>query len=288
MNRAKFGPGGNSSKFTASGYKSSVDAPEWMRKIELDAYEYECGNGVNGSDEVFAMIGLNAIHHGVAMSLHAPYYISLSGIIPEKRLGSVRYILQSINAAQCMGAGVVVVHAGSASKIAREDALKLAADTLKRAIAECESCFPSSSDIKIGVETMGKINQLGTLDEVIELCKLDSRLVPVVDFGHLYARSLGSDIISCDHIKRVFDTVSRELSPEIAENMHCHFSKIQFSKGGEQKHLTFDSTEFGPNPKEFAKAIVDLGVYPTVICESAGTQDIDAKILKNAYLEALG
>ena len=287
MKRAKFGPGGNSALFAASGYRSSIDAPEWVVKMELDASEYECGNGVHGSDEAFAMLGINAYQRGVALSLHAPYYISLSGLVPEKRLGSIRYITDSVHAAECLGAEVVVVHAGSASKIDRREAVALAADTLKRAVAECEKTMPTAGNVKIGVETMGKINQLGTLDEVIELCKIDSRLVPVVDFGHLYARSQGTDMISGDDVKRVFQRVSHELGGEIAENMHCHFSCIEYSKGGELKHLSFGNGSFGPEPDIFVKAIAELGVCPTVICESAGSQDVDAKYMKMAYLEAL-
>lgn len=282
MKTAKFGPGGNSALFSSSGYKSSIYAPAWVSKMTLDAYEYECGNGVSGADETFAAIGLKAVEHGVAMSLHSPYYISLSGLITEKRLGSIRYIKQSVAAAELMGADTIVIHAGSASKIDRKEAVKLASDTLSHALAEC-----NGTNVKFGIETMGKINQLGTLDEVIELCRLDKRLVPVVDFGHMYARSLGSDIISSDHYKRVFDTVSGKLGSDVAENMHCHFSCIEYSKGGEVKHLTFENENYGPDPKIFVKAIAELGIFPTVICESAGTQDVDALYMKKAYLEVV-
>ena len=285
MKLAKFGPGGNSSLFTQSGKKSSIEAPLWVSKMNLNAYEYECGNGVSGSEETFASIGLEAAKNGVAMSLHSPYYISLSGIDPAKRLGSIRYILQSLNAAKLTGSNLIVVHAGSASKIDRREAVKLASDTLYKLLETLEQY--DFDGIKIGLETMGKINQLGTLTEIMELCKIDKRFVPVVDFGHLYARSLGTDIVNSDHIKRVFFTVSSSLGADIAENMHCHYSCIEFSKGGEYKHLTFDNGKFGPDPLIFAQTLAELKVAPTVICESAGTQDVDALFLKSAYMEAL-
>lgn len=282
MKYAKFGPGGNSSLFHESGNKSSLNAPKWVRDFGLDAYEYECGNGVTASDETFFNIGLKAQEHGVLTSLHAPYYISLSGIVPEKRLGSIRYITDSLRAAKCLGASTIVVHAGSASKIDRREAMTLAKDTLEHAIVACEDM--GFGDVKIGLETMGKINQLGTLEEIIELCKIDRRFVPVVDFGHLYARSLGDDMTSYDKVKYAFDAISRELGSEVAESLHCHYSCIEYSKGGEVRHLTFDNGKFGPDPVMFAKAIRDLGVSPTVICESAGTQDVDAKLLKSVYM----
>ncbi|MBE6700776.1 MAG: endonuclease IV [Ruminococcaceae bacterium] len=285
MKLAKFGPGGNSSLFAEKGHKSSLDAPAWVKEMNLDAYEYECGNGVSGSEETFARIGLKAAEYGVATSLHSPYYISLSGVVEEKRIGSIKYILQSVNAAKLLGATTVVVHAGSAAKIDRNDALNLAKDTLEKTIVEVEKI--GFGNVKIGLETMGKINQLGTVDEIIEFCKIDPRYVPVVDFGHLYARSLGENIITSDDIKRIFDKISSELGAEVAENLHCHYSCIEYSKGGELKHLTFDNDKFGPDPVMFAKTIRELGVYPTVICESAGTQDVDAKFLKSVYLGAI-
>lgn len=282
MKLAKFGPGGNSSLFHSSGYKSSLDAPLWVKNFGLDSYEYECGNGVSASDETFASIGIKACELDVTTSLHAPYYISLSGIVPEKRLGSIKYILDSLRAAKCLGANTIVVHAGSASKIDRAEAMLLARDTLEHTVSACEEV--GFGNVKIGLETMGKINQLGTLEEIIELCKIDSHFVPVVDFGHLYARSLGDDMTSADKVKFAFDKISDELGADIAENLHCHYSCIEYSKGGEVKHLTFDNGKFGPDPVIFAKTIKELGVAPTVICESAGTQDVDAKFLKSVYL----
>ena len=249
----------------------------------LDAYEYECGKGVNASLETFAQIGIRAANLGVHMSLHAPYFISLSSVEEEKRLNSVRYITQSLEAAKALGSDVIVVHAGSASKIDRSTAMSLARDTVEKALDT--SVLLGLDGIKIGLETMGKINQLGTLDEIIELCSIDKRLVPVIDFGHLYARAHGDDMSSSDKVKIAFDKVSTHLGAEVAENMHCHFSCIEYSNGGEVKHLTFENTQFGPDPVMFAQTLCEIGVTPTVICESAGTQDIDALFLKTAYMK---
>ena len=131
-------------------------------------------------------------------------------------------------------------------------------------------------------ETMGKVNQLGTLDEVLELCKIAKCFSPVVDFGHLNARDRGV-FYTADDYKRVFDKISHELGAEYAENLHCHFSKIMYTDMGEKKHLTFEDEVYGPNFEPLAEAIVSLGVAPTIICESAGTQSDDAVIMKMLY-----
>ena len=278
--KARFGPGGNSDAFRAAGFKSTLDAPAWVKSIGLDAYEYEAGNGLAASPTMLAAIGSEAKAAGIRMSFHTPYFISLSGIVEEKRLNSIRYIRESLDAANLLGAGTIVVHTGSAAKISRDEAMRLAADTLVRTLSEVDT-----HGVKIGLETMGKINQLGTLDEVIELCRIDSAFVPVVDFGHLNARDLGNVFVTADDYLRVFDKIDRSLGSEVAKNLHCHFSKIEWTGSGEKRHLTFEDRQYGPDFEPLIDAIVSAGLTPTIICESAGTQSDDALAMSKYYME---
>ena len=275
--RPLFGPGGNSDRFQAE-RKTTAQAPEWLEKEGLNAYEYEAGRGFTASSEALTHIGENARRAGIHMSVHAPYFISLSGVVTETRLKSIRYIEESVHAAECLGADTIVVHTGSAAKITRSEALKLAADTLERALAATDG-----SDVTIGLETMGKINQLGTLDEVLALCKMHRRLKPIVDFGHMNARALGDCFKSEDDYLHVFDRISSALDFDSAKNLHCHFSKIEWSSSGEVRHLTFDDTTFGPDFRPLIRVLHRECLTPTIICESAGTQDVDAAIMKSYY-----
>ena len=275
---AKFGPGGNSDAFRLAGFSSTLDAPMWLSDIGLDAYEYEAGNGLAAGAHTLAEIGKRAYENDIKMSYHTPYFISLSGIVEEKRLKSIDYIRQSIEAARLLGAETIVVHCGSCAKISRDEAMRLASDTLVRVAAGIDTY-----GIKIGLETMGKINQLGTLDEVLELCRIDSCFVPVVDFGHLNARDLGGVFKTSDDYLRVFDKISSRMGGFTAENLHCHFSKIEYTSSGEKRHLTFADTVYGPDFEPFIEAIVKGKLSPTVICESAGTQSIDALSMKALY-----
>ena len=236
-----FGPGGNSESFYEEGKKSTLQAPEWLVKKGLDAYEYQAGNGLTAGEATLRKIGEEAKKHGILMSLHTPYFISLSGVEEEKRLKSIDYISRSLRAAECLGADTVVIHTGSAAKITREEAMALAADTLTRNLE-----VNGKTNIRMGLETMGKINQLGTLDEVLRLCKISPLYCPVVDFGHLNARNLGGYFPDCDSYRAIFDKIGETLGDEYAYNLHCHFSKIEYTKAGEKKHLTFADTEFGP------------------------------------------
>ena len=277
---AYFGPGGNSDAFRLAGWKSTLDAPRWVKSIGLDAYEYEAGNGLSASPTVLSAIGREAKENNIKMSFHTPYFISLSGVVEEKRLNSINYIRQSLDAAKLLGAGTIVVHSGSAAKITRDEAMRLAGDTLVKTLQSVDTF-----GIKIGLETMGKINQLGTLDEVLELCRIDSAFVPVVDFGHLNARDLGGVFVSADDYLRVFDKIDHALGAEVAENLHCHFSKIEWTKSGEKRHLTFEDEIYGPGFEPLCEIIYKNNLSPTIICESAGTQSEDALAMKKYYME---
>ena len=280
---AFFGPGGNSDAFKAWGGKSTVDAPRFVSEIGLDAYEYEAGNGIASSPAMLAAIGNEAKKYNVKTSFHTPYFISLSGIEEEKRLKSIKYIADSLNAARLIGAGTIVVHTGSAAKITRDEAMRLAGDTLIKTLSALDTY-----GIKIGLETMGKKNQLGTLDEVLELCRIDSAFVPVVDFGHLNARDCGGVFVTADDYMRVFDKIDKKLGAEIATNLHCHFSKIMWTDAGEKKHLTFVDEEYGPDFEPLVEAIVKNSLTPTIISESAGTQSDDALTMKKYYKSLKG
>lgn len=282
MSFATFGPGGNGDLFYRDGGKSTVQAPGWVKRFGLDAFEYEAGNGLTAGEASLRAIGEKAREHGIKMSLHTPYYISLSGVDPEKRLKSIDYIQKSLWAAELLGADTIVIHSGSAAKISREEAMALSKDTLEK-VAEAVGNTP----IRLGIETMGKINQLGTLDEVLEQCRVSPIYAPVVDFGHLNARNVGGAFPDVDAYRRVFDSIAVGLGDSFARNLHCHFSKIAYTSAGEKKHLTFADEEFGPVFEPLAEAIVREGVAPRIICESDGTQAEDALYMKKVYLSLM-
>ena len=283
INKPTFGPGGNSESFYAEKFKSTTQAPAWLAARGLDAYEFQGGNGISAGEATLAKIGEEAKKHGILMSVHTPYYISLSGVEEEKRLKSLSYIAQSLRAAELLGADTIVIHSGSAAKISREEAMRLATDTLWRN-AEAVGDTP----VRMGLETMGKINQLGTLEEVIELCRVSKNYHPVVDFGHLNARNVGGYFTDVDSYRRIFNTIAEGLGDEYAYNLHCHFSKIEYTSAGEKKHLTFADDVYGPAFEPLIEAIAREGVAPRIICESAGTMAEDALAMKKCWLSMTG
>jgi deoxyribonuclease-4 len=281
----RFGPGGFGESFSSLGYKKNTDTADYLKKFGLNHFEYECGQGVRITSASAAAMGKVLSDSGITVSLHSPYFISLSSAEEEKRLGSIRYIAESARAVLAMGGKRIVIHCGGTAGMTREKALSLSIQTL--ALARQKIISEGFGDVIFCPETMGKVNQLGDLDEVIEICKSDETFVPCIDFGHLYARTFGG-IKEKSDFAAILTKLENGLGFNRIKSFHCHFSKIEFTpKGGEKKHLTFADTQYGPPFEPFIEIIKERGLTPVIVCESAGTQTEDAALMKQYFEESL-
>ncbi len=278
-----FGPSGNSLAFYDEGYKHTYEAMKWVHDMGLNAYEYSFGRGVRIGADAAGKIAEEAQKYGVALSVHAPYFINLASDDEEKFQKNITYFTDSANAAKLLRAKRVVFHPGSCAKIDRALAFEWTKKNLARMMKELDAA--GCGDFTYCPETMGKLNQIGSLEEVIELCRIDERLLPTVDFGHLHTRGIGALNTPED-----FDAVLRALIDglgfERAKHFHVHFSKIEYTKMGEKMHKTFDDEGFGPDFSLLAPLIKKYGLEPVVICESNGTMAKDAKTMREMYLNA--
>jgi len=278
----RFGPAGNPQAFYDAGFKSSDQMPVWLASQNLTAYEYQCGRGVNIGTEHAMLIGQAALVNGIQLSLHAPYYINLASLDPEKQQKTIGYIIESLKAARDMGAKRVIFHPGSAAQTeTRGMAMDLASVLLKRAIYEADE-QKLMDNCTLCPEVMGKINQLGDLDEVMTLCQLDDRLIPCIDFGHYNARTQGG-LRTADDYRFVCQAIANALGFERLSQFHIHFSRIEYTQGGEKKHHRLADRQFGPDFDPLAEVMIDMKINPVVICESDGTQAADAVEMMGIY-----
>ena len=276
----KFGTAGLDENFSLQGHKKTIEVPTYLSNMGLDAFEYQCGRGVKIKEAAAVEFGKEAAAKGITLSLHAPYYISMSSLEEEKRLNSVGYILDSAKAIKAMGGKRVIFHSGSCAKLPREAALAKAVDTMGLIMKALDE--NGLGDITVCPETMGKVNQLGTLDEVLALCKVDERIIPCIDFGHLNARDMGIINTMADY-EAIINKMENEIGADRTKVFHSHFSKIEYTTGGEKRHLTFEDTTFGPDFEPLMEIIARKNLAPTIICESDGTQGIDALAMKNYF-----
>lgn len=276
----RFGTAGISDSFDAMGFKNSLDIPAYIERFQLHAFEYQCGRGVRLGLDKAAEMARRAEKPDILFSVHAPYFISMSSMVEETRLKSIDYILQSCRLVRALGGRRVIFHSGSCGKQSREEALEKALDTMQRMVKAVDE--EGFDDITLCPETMGKIGQLGTLDEVLALCGVDKRITPCIDFGHLNARTLGGIQTKQDYAD-ILDRMQQVLQDERAQNFHVHFSRIEWSKGGEKRHWTFADTQYGPEYPPLIQLLKERQLSPVIICESAGTQAEDALSMQEYY-----
>lgn len=280
MERTRFGPSGNGSAFYDAGYKSSVDAPKWLCGIGLDAYEYSFGRGFTMGFDKAELLGKEGQKNSVLISVHAPYYINFANPSDEMFEKSLKYVLTSFEYLRHFGGKHVVVHIGTNGKLTREEAISL----IRKRIPICVDMLKANGfgDCKMCIETMGKYTQIGTYEEIVDLCTLDDMLIPCFDFGHINCVLQGGLKTSEDY-ENILSYAISKLGYEKINNCHVHFSKIMFSDKGEIKHLDFDNDLYGPNFEPLAHVLKKLNLHPHIICESATKMSENALDMKRIY-----
>lgn len=277
----KFGPSGNSQIFYDAGNKASVQAPKWLAENGLNAYEVSFGRGVKMSVKTAKEMGAQAKQYGIEISVHAPYYINFANPDDEMKMRSFHHITTSLELLKAMGGQHLVVHIASQGKLTRQEALELTKTRLHELFEKVD--FKNTyKDIYICLETMGRVPQIGTPQEIIDLCALHPNLMPAFDFGHVNCLMQGKLNSAKDYIN-IFKYCEKVLGTPRTKNCHIHFSKIEFNEKGEVRHLDFDDEIYGPDFLPLAQAITQLGLTPTIICESKTKMAEDAMLMRDIF-----
>ncbi len=276
----KFGPSGNCESFYAAGYSHTEESAVFVKNRGLDCFEYSFGRGVRMTEAKAKSIGMAFEKEGIEISAHAPYFINFANPDDEMADKSYGYVLDTAFALRNMGGKRVVFHPAAQGKASREDAVALTEERLK--ILRDKIYTLGLEDMLFCPETMGKLAQIGTVEEITRFCKIDPIYFPCVDFGHINAREQGSLKTTADYLARLQYMID-ELGYERMDKFHIHFSKIMYSAKGEVKHLTFEDEVYGPEFEPLAEALKKLNLHPYIVSESAGTQAEDAEYMKKVY-----
>lgn len=281
----RFGPAGIPRFFRLLGAKLP-DVPLMLRQENLDAFEYQAsrwGQVPQVKQDVAEQLRVEAKRNDVTLSVHGSYFLNFAGT-KEVVEASKRRLIACATAAQWMGAYVVVFHPGFYGAGGKADAFRNCTEALSVVVKIMDSL--GIHDVQLGPETMGKHVQIGSLEEILTLCETIEHTQLVIDWGHLHARS-GGHLQTADDFRGIAEEVEKRLGIDAVRNMHCHFSKIEFTKNGERCHHVLDEKKFGPNFAPFAKVIVDFKLCPVVICETP-LLDVDAVKMRDTYLDAAG
>ena len=273
----RFGPAGIPSAFDA--LKRPVeDVPEYLHSEGLDAFEYQAvrwGPKPQMQKENAEKLGIKAKEYDVRLSVHGSYFINFCGDALTVE-ASKRRLISCITAADWMGAHEVVFHPGFYSKL-REENLQ----SCVKAMNEVVEFMKSSGIVGVSLapETAGRIFQLGSLDETLTLCEKVELTKPTIDWSHLHARE-GGKLKTIDDFRQVIKEIERRLGNDAAKQLHCHYTRVEFSRAGERRHHTMDETKYGPDFEPLAKLIAELDLKPVILSESP-ILDIDSQKMKD-------
>ncbi len=276
--RTRFGPAGvpPTFKWVKAGLE---DIPSLLREEGLDAFEYEAiywGGKPQMQREHAERLGLKAKENDVWLSMHGSYFVNLCG---ETKIveASKKRLIACATAAQWMNAHVLVFHPGFYGRRPRELTLRNCVEALKDLVSSMKSLGIDS--VKLGPETTGKIAQLGSLDEIVSICKQVDQTQLVIDWSHVHARDLGR-LRTVKDFRKVVLKVEDELGSEAVQNMHCHFTKIEFTEAGERRHHVLAEERYGPDFRLLAQVIIEFKLKPVIICESP-LLDLDAMSMRD-------
>jgi deoxyribonuclease-4 len=267
-----FGPAGVPENAAKSDSEAGIAR---VKEVGLDCMELEFVRGVSMGEEKAVQVKAAAETHGIALTVHAPYYINLNSPDPAKVKASKKRLFDSARIGALCGAASVAFHAGyymgeSPAKTFR---------TIKKHLREVlRMCRNEGADIQLRPETTGKPSQFGTLSEVLVLSAELEGASPCVDFAHLHAYD--GSVNTFDEFADVLETIRSELGAEALADMHIHASGIHFGEKGELKHLNLEESDL--DYVSLLRVLKSFGAGGRLICESPD-READALLMKKKY-----
>lgn len=257
-----------------SNAKDYSSAFKKLNEMNLDGLEVEFVHGVRYSEKTKEAIlnrGDKLITH------HGPYYINLNAQENDKQEASIKRVLDTARAAKDLGAYSITYHAAFYLGQDSQSVTKKMIEMHQKIFEVLQS---ENNNIWIRPETTGKRSQWGTLDEIIEVSKEFSCMLPCIDFAHIHAREDGK-FNTYDEFCHILEHLANELGEIALNNFHGHVAGIEYDLKGEKKHLIFEDADF--NYKDLMKAFKKFNVKGAIVCESPNIE-IDTRILKEYYL----
>lgn len=290
-----FGVAGFPPNFFSSEYgKKRENIFAWLNYIGLDWIELQNTYGVKMRDDQARLYRDLSSQYGIGISIHGPYYISLASRDRDVVARSRERILQCIHLANKLDSNRIIFHPGccggrtiadrqSGIKQIAEELLKLRKDVPKGMFL-----YP---------ETAGKKAQLGSLDEIMQICDAVDFARPCLDLAHIHGFEGGSLRTERD-ISNVFESVEKRFGKNYLQDVHVHMYPVDYDHNGEKKHKAFSDYNYRyssetacvpaydfyyPQANHFISALKKAEISPVIICEARDTQDVGALLMKELF-----
>ncbi len=259
----------------------TVGGIKYSASIGLDALELAWVQGVRVGEPTCTAIKMAAEETGMALSVHAPYFINLNGE-KEKWPRLRQYLMDAAHFGHLAGATDIVFHPGTYFGHPAEEVLKVVIPRLQGCVDELRS---AGNPVTLRPEISGKAAMLGSLTDVLEMAKEIPGVVPCIDFAHLYARLGNGSMNTYAEWMSALDKYRKSLGEESIHHMHIHLSGIDFGPKGEKNHLVMEETDL--DFRNLMKALHDAGVKGRILCESP-VLEVDALKFKQLWIEVSG
>ena len=247
------GPGGNC--ITAKD-RTTLGSFDRIAELKLNSQEIEFVRKVYLTEKTAPEIANKAKGLGISLTAHAPYAINMCSNSKAVVEASKRMILETLKISEIIGAGCAAAHIAYYSGLKPEEAL----ETLKRNVEDVLDKMRQEGikNVKLGIETMAKESQFGTLDEVIRFCK-EVKVIPYIDWCHIFVRNNG---------RIDYNEIFEKLKVLKLEHIYSHFSNCKYNVNAKKfvdVHIPINShPPFEPLAKEILKRKIDI----TIISES--------------------
>jgi len=291
-----FGVAGFPPAFFKSEYKKKRENIfAWLRSIDLDWVELQCTYGVKMKDDQALLYKRLADENNIGISLHAPYFITLASNKNEVVKNSKERILQCFALADKINSKRIIFHPGHFTNNA-DDSRKTAIKKIVNGLNELKNDVPDG--INIFPETAGKRSQIGSVEEILDICEQVSYARPCIDVAHVHGFERGC-LKTPESIIDILNIIEKRLGAEYLKQTHFHMYPVEIDNNGEKKHKAFHdrieekqndffespADRYYPLAEDFITAIKAKDIKPVIICEARDSQEQGARLMSSIYNE---
>lgn len=276
----KFGTVG-SPKATPPKPGGTVGGIQYASSVGLDALELAWVQGVRVGETACAAIKQAAAETGVALSVHAPYYINLNGD-DEKWPRLRQYLIDAAHFGNLAGATDIIFHPGTYFGHPADEVLKVTIPRLQGCVDELRA---AGNPVTLRPEISGKAAMLGSLADVLAMAKAIPGVVPCIDFAHLHARLGDGAMNTYDEWMSALSFYRKSLGDESMQHLHIHLSGINYGPKGEKNHLIMEEADL--DFRNLMRALHAAGVKGRLMCESP-VLEVDALKFRELWMEVSG
>ena len=260
--------------------RTIVEGMDDITVLGLDAMEVQTVRTIQPQHfDQYWQAGILSWKSDFEMNMHGPYYAELLGNKRERNR-TLSKMETSLQAGKIINARHLTFHVGPYGEYepgteANEQVANVMSGIVERVREvwgvegeeEDYAAFPwvhESEPSLVGIETSGRQELWGTVEEVLEVCNHVEGTVPVLNMGHIHARGHGRLRTSEDYAE-LFDQARETYG---GSTFYCHFAGVEHRMGNALHYTQIKKSDLKFEP--FAEYLAEEGDWMdiTIISDS--------------------